>query len=573
MSLNTGNAILSNAIAVDSSYNVGIGIATANLAATGRKVLDINGTTESLLSFSSGGTNKSYIFNDGTNLITQGATLKFQTGYTDRLTIADTGASTFSGNVDFKGETIIDGNNFYLKTSALNTDLALNYNGKTTASLIFYSGTTEKFKVTSSGAATFSSTITANDTYGLTLGSVANKRRIQYGSDVATSFTFLTDANGYAGLYAGSSFFTGSITSANTGFGNTGGFIINYGATAGSTSWRLANDLNAFGDFAIQQSTTQTGSTYASKLYISPSGNVGINTTSPNALLEVAGTSANTDFRVSRSVSSSTYFYIKAPGGDPSTSTMGVNGTDVISLTSSGQVAMGVTNPSSYGTQRFLAVASSAGGQVARFTDGANADLVLDNPTAGITRITAQYGGTGTLIFARGTGFDESMRIIGTGQVGINTSTFDYGEKLSLYSTTSYTLQSKRSGTGGEGHFVFSNGNGVVGTIFTSGTSTSYNTSSDYRLKEDLKEIKGLEKVSAIKVYDFKWKDNDSRMDGVIAHELAEVLPYAVNGEKDGEQMQGVDYSKIVPVLVKAIQEMNQTIQNQQQQINSLINR
>jgi hypothetical protein len=52
-------------------------------------------------------------------------------------------------------------------------------------------------------------------------------------------------------------------------------------------------------------------------------------------------------------------------------------------------------------------------------------------------------------------------------------------------------------------------------------------------------------------------------MDGVLAHELQEVLPYAVNGVKDGEQMQGVDYSKIVPVLVKAIQE-------QQTQINEL---
>jgi hypothetical protein len=49
-------------------------------------------------------------------------------------------------------------------------------------------------------------------------------------------------------------------------------------------------------------------------------------------------------------------------------------------------------------------------------------------------------------------------------------------------------------------------------------------------------------------------------MDGVIAHELQEVLPYAVTGVKDGEDMQGVDYSKIVPVLVKAIQELSAEI-------------
>ena len=50
-------------------------------------------------------------------------------------------------------------------------------------------------------------------------------------------------------------------------------------------------------------------------------------------------------------------------------------------------------------------------------------------------------------------------------------------------------------------------------------------------------------------------------MDGVIAHELQEILPYAVFGEKDGKQIQQVDYSKIVPVLVQAIKELNAKLQ------------
>jgi hypothetical protein len=111
---------------------------------------------------------------------------------------------------------------------------------------------------------------------------------------------------------------------------------------------------------------------------------------------------------------------------------------------------------------------------------------------------------------------------------------------------------------------------GIVGSISVTASLTSYNVTSDYRLKEDLKEINGLEKLSAIKVYDFKWKADGSRMDGVIAHELAEVLPYAVQGEKDAKEMQQVDYSKLVPVLVKAIQEMNKKSEEQQAQINEL---
>jgi len=102
----------------------------------------------------------------------------------------------------------------------------------------------------------------------------------------------------------------------------------------------------------------------------------------------------------------------------------------------------------------------------------------------------------------------------------------------------------------------FHNSNGVVGTIRTDGSATAYDTSSDYRLKEDLKDFAGLDMVSKIPVYDFKWKVDDSRSYGVMAHELQEVIPNAVSGEKDAEEMQGVDYSKIVPLLIKSIQEL-----------------
>ena len=108
---------------------------------------------------------------------------------------------------------------------------------------------------------------------------------------------------------------------------------------------------------------------------------------------------------------------------------------------------------------------------------------------------------------------------------------------------------------------VFSNfNNNNIGQISTGGSSTSYNTSSDYRLKEDLQDFEGLSMISKIPVYDFKWKVDDSRSYGVIAHELEEVLPQAVNGEKDAEEMQSVDYSKIVPLLIKSIQELEAKI-------------
>ncbi len=101
-----------------------------------------------------------------------------------------------------------------------------------------------------------------------------------------------------------------------------------------------------------------------------------------------------------------------------------------------------------------------------------------------------------------------------------------------------------------------------------SGTGVTYNTSSDYRLKTDLKDFSGLDILNKIKIYDFAWKSNSSRMHGVMAHELQEILPYAVTGKKDsvdanGKMVtQGVDYGRITPILVKALQEQEETINN-----------
>ena len=110
---------------------------------------------------------------------------------------------------------------------------------------------------------------------------------------------------------------------------------------------------------------------------------------------------------------------------------------------------------------------------------------------------------------------------------------------------------------------------GFIGTT-TNGTAIFYSSNSDYRLKNDLKNFKGLDLINKMKIYDFAWKENGSRMHGVMAHELQEVVPYAVSGTKDETNADGsmktqtVDYSKLTPILVKAIQE-------QEKKINQLI--
>lgn len=109
---------------------------------------------------------------------------------------------------------------------------------------------------------------------------------------------------------------------------------------------------------------------------------------------------------------------------------------------------------------------------------------------------------------------------------------------------------------------VFLRQSTAVGSITCTGSSTAYNTSSDYRLKEDVRPIANAsDRLLALKPVNFAWKVNGERVDGFLAHEAKEVVPEAVTGEKDqvdadgNPVYQGIDQSKIVPLLTAALQE------------------
>ena len=167
-----------------------------------------------------------------------------------------------------------------------------------------------------------------------------------------------------------------------------------------------------------------------------------------------------------------------------------------------------------------------------------------------------------------GTDIQEKMRITSGGVVGIGEANPTQGSRLVIAAPSGTAnimiLKTGSTTNANVGAIVFQNSGGSqVGQITVNGATgvTSYITSSDYRLKEDLQDFTGLDMVSKIPVYDYKWKSAESRSYGVMAHELQEVLPDAVSGEKDAEEMQGVDYSKIVPLLIKSIQELTAKVE------------
>jgi hypothetical protein len=112
-------------------------------------------------------------------------------------------------------------------------------------------------------------------------------------------------------------------------------------------------------------------------------------------------------------------------------------------------------------------------------------------------------------------------------------------------------------------HYRFYNGNGQVGAITTVASSTSFTTSSDYRLKENVVPVSnGIARLQQLKPSRFNFKaDPGHTVDGFIAHEVQTVVPEAITGEKDAvddegnPKYQGIDQSKLVPLLTAALQE------------------
>jgi hypothetical protein len=126
---------------------------------------------------------------------------------------------------------------------------------------------------------------------------------------------------------------------------------------------------------------------------------------------------------------------------------------------------------------------------------------------------------------------------------------------MSLFSSTSSTASQK--------HVLFFNPNGEVGSISTNASATAYTTSSDYRLKENIIPLTGAsERVLQLKPSRFNFiADPDIQVDGFIAHEAQAVVPECVIGAKDevdedgNPVYQGIDQSKLVPLLTAALQE------------------
>ena len=190
----------------------------------------------------------------------------------------------------------------------------------------------------------------------------------------------------------------------------------------------------------------------------------------------------------------------------------------------------------------------------------------------------------GRLVFsttADGTaGPAERMRIDSGGRLLFGTSTNGGAGGLTIrpnFSAGAASLVFDRANTASTSTVVsFENNDSTVGTITHTNTATAYNTSSDYRLKENVVPLDGaIARLNQIPVHRFNFiADPDTVVDGFIAHEAQEVVPECVTGTKDevdddgNPVMQGIDQSKLVPLLTAALQEAIAKIEVLEQRLN-----
>ena len=162
------------------------------------------------------------------------------------------------------------------------------------------------------------------------------------------------------------------------------------------------------------------------------------------------------------------------------------------------------------------------------------------------------------------TGGGERMRLVNQNGGDLNfggMTTFSFGNTETQINK--FQVNSGRDSTSARTHMAFGNPNGQVGGITTNGSATAFNTSSDHRLKQGVEDMTGaIDRVKALAPKRFQFiADADTTVDGFLAHEAQAVVPEAVTGthnevDDDGNAvMQGIDQSKLVPLLTAALKE------------------
>jgi len=492
-----------------------------------------------------------------------------------------------SANIDIKSSLGVVG-------TILSSSNSLTLNARYTGDMIFQSGGAEKMRIANGG--------------NVGIGTTSPGAKLQITAANASSPTaniFLDiDGNNQPGM--GGQIIFGTSAS---------GTLTNYNARIQGVRSSLDDGSS---DIHFQTTHVATATAPTTKMTILSGGNVGIGTDSPNSKLTVFNAEADTSINVNTGTGGS---YPKKTGisfgatstslggdaeftggagiqaintaasGNPTDLTFWTNSTGTpaerMRITSTGNVGIGVTGPGEK---------LEVGGNIQAFGatfQGTTGSVIALKSSGAILRANIKGNNNGLELGVIGTNsinFEwdgvTKIQMKSTGRLGIGTGTAGPDSLLEIEgatnSSTSNLLRLSRASQGSAPEKVagfYSGTSGEKGYITVNNFGTAYNTSSDYRLKENIKPIEdSVERLMSLKPCSFNFiseEEDKIVMDGFIAHEAKDVVPEAVTGIKDavdekGNPMyQGIDQSKIVPLLTAALQQALQRIEILEQKINN----
>jgi len=329
--------------------------------------------------------------------------------------------------------------------------------------------------------------------------------------------------------------------------------------------------------------TSVDGSTFTERMRIDSSGNVGIGNSSPSSFNQrvnaphlVVGSGSN---NAGVTVYSGTADQGSINFADGTTTTQQYEG-GLVYNHSSGYMGFHTNG----GVERMRIDASGNLDVVGRVKTQSDLNVYGGNSGSAANRVALCMEGAGAsriLVNGSGVGTNGSFKVDltdSTGTVG-HTLTYDASGNLLVGKTattavdagivvqgagmlkatrTDWSLLLNRIG-GSDGEVaLFQHDTSTVGNISVTSSATAYNTSSDQRLKENIVDAPSAsDDIDAIQVRSFDWKaDGSHQKYGMVAQELQTVAPEAVSAPEDPEEMMGVDYSKLVPMMLKEIQSL-----------------
>jgi hypothetical protein len=326
-------------------------------------------------------------------------------------------------------------------------------------------------------------------------------------------------------------------------FQNDGDVIMNggnvgIGTSSPSRKVSLADSVNGY-NLELQQTSAYNSGNQSGIVFSAPY-NIG------GSVTDLASIRGGKENATDEDFGGKLAFYTRANGGSD---------TERMRIDSSGNVGIGVV-PSSWASNTFDALQLGVGIGVGNLTarvDGINA--------VGLG-LNWYYGGGATNTYVASSFATNYVQEAGTHKwlhaaSGTAGAALTFTESMRIDSSGNLCLLLNRLTSDGQIQ-AFARQGTQVGEITVTTSSTSYNTSSDYRLKENIADADDAgSKIDAIKVRKFDWKADGSHQDyGMVAQELMTVAPEAVSVPEDPEKMMGVDYSKLVPMMLKEIQSL-----------------